>query len=99
MTDEISTARRLVTIVNQKGLHARASAKLARLAQTLPTKVYVEHDGETADASSIMDLLMLAAHQGCEVEIWSEGSEANACLDAVSALIMNGFGELDDPTD
>ena len=87
---------RRVEIVNQKGLHARASARLARLATTLPCVVTVSRDGETADARSIMDLLCLAAHQGSTVDLGAIGPEAEACLDAVTALINEGFGELKD---
>ena len=87
---------RRVEIVNRKGLHARASAKLAGLANTLPCDVTVSLEGEKANAKSIMDLLCLAAHQGCFVTLTASGSQAEACLDAVTAMITDGFGELDD---
>ncbi len=83
-------------IVNRKGLHARASAKLARLATTLPASVFILRNGETANAISIMDLLMLAAHQGSEVDVKASGPDAAAAVDAIAALIADGFGERDD---
>ncbi|MEL7231073.1 MAG: HPr family phosphocarrier protein [Pseudomonadota bacterium] len=85
---------RSVTISNRKGLHARASAKLAKLAATLPTKVMVSHDGETADARSIMDLLCLGASVGKTVHLSATGAQAEAALDQVESLIKDGFGEL-----
>jgi phosphocarrier protein len=83
-----------VEIVNRKGLHARASAKLAGLATDLPVKVLVSHDGESADARSIMDLLCLGAGIGSIITLQAEGEDADAALDAVVALIADGFGEL-----
>ena len=96
MNETDTTVVRRVKIVNRKGLHARASAKLAHLAVTLPTPVYIIRNGETANTQSIMDLLMLAAHQGSEVEIKAAGPEAAAAVDAVASLIADGFGERDD---
>ena len=87
---------RRVEIVNRKGLHARASAKLAKLAATLPCTVLVSLDGENADARSIMDLLCLAAQKGSLITLQAAGKEAEAALNAVAALIADGFGELDE---
>ena len=83
-----------VEIVNRKGLHARASAKLAELATSLPIKVIVSHDGESADARSIMDLLCLGAAIGSVITLQAEGDEAETALDMIEALITDGFGEL-----
>lgn len=94
--DGESLVERRVQIVNRKGLHARASAKLARLAMTLPAQVFVVRNGEMANAHSIMDLLMLAAHQGSEVEVRANGQDAGSSVDAVCAMIEDGFGENDD---
>lgn len=96
MNDTQATVERNVRIVNRKGLHARASAKLARLAATLPAQVFIVRNEEVANAHSIMDLLMLAAHQGSEVSIRASGPEAAATVDAVAALIGDGFGEHDE---
>lgn len=94
MSDAFPAARR-ATIVNRKGLHARASAKLAKLAAEYDAQVFVSHESETADARSIMDLLMLVAHTGCTVEIKGRGNQADAAVSAIAALIEDGFGEVD----
>lgn len=85
-----------VEIVNRKGLHARASAQLAKLAACLPARAVVVYDGETADARSIMDLLCLTAAKGSIVTLSASGDGAEETLDALSDLIKDGFGELDD---
>lgn len=85
---------RTVEIINRKGLHARASAKLAELALKLPTIVTVSFEGENADARSIMDLLCLGAAIGSSVEISAEGKDAANALNQVEALFKDGFGEL-----
>lgn len=83
-------------IVNSKGLHARASAKLAKLALTLPAEVQIKHQNEIADARSIMDLLCLGAACGQTVEVHAEGEGAEQSVRAVLDLIEAGFGELED---
>ena len=90
----MSTDTRSIEIVNRKGLHARASAKLAELALKLPTIVTVSYEGESADARSIMDLLCLGAGIGTSVELSADGEGASNALDAVEALFKDGFGEL-----
>jgi len=90
---EAFPAVRRATIVNRKGLHARASAKLAKLAAEFDAQVFVSHESETADARSIMDLLMLVAHTGCVVEIKGKGVQADEAVNAIAALIAEGFGE------
>ena len=89
----MSEQSRHIQIVNRKGLHARASAKLAKLALTLPTKVTVSFEGESADARSIMDLLCLGAGVGSRVELSADGVGAKQSLDAVERLFKDGFGE------
>lgn len=90
----MSVETRQIKIVNRKGLHARASAKLAELALTLPTPVTISFEGETADARSIMDLLCLGAGIGSTVTLEAEGDDATFVLDAVENLFADGFGEL-----
>ena len=85
-----------VTIVNKKGLHARASAKFAKLACTYDAKIEVSREGVAADARSIMDLLMLTAHIGSEIRIEGDGAEAEIAVDALVALVTSGFDENDD---
>ena len=87
---------RTIEIINRKGLHARASAKLAELALTLPAIVTVRFEGETADARSIMDLLCLGAGIGSRVKLSAEGDGADEALDQVAALFEDGFGELEE---
>jgi phosphocarrier protein len=81
--------------VNQRGLHARASAAFAREASKYNAKVTVRYDGMSASAASIMDLLMLGARVGQTVEIDAEGPEAHQALDAVCNLIGRKFDEKD----
>jgi len=89
----VTEARQSVTIVNRKGLHARASAKLSKLANEYESRVVVSHEGQEADARSIMDLLMLVAAQGCEVELAAKGPDAAEAVTAIASLIADGFGE------
>lgn len=90
----MTSQTRTVEIINRKGLHARASAKLAELALKLPTIVTVSFEGENADARSIMDLLCLGAAIGSTVELSADGKDAAAALNQVEALFQDGFGEL-----
>lgn len=83
-----------VPIVNRKGLHARASAKLAKLALELPEVVTISFEGESADSRSIMDLLCLGAGLGSEVTLSASGKAAETAVETVAALFEDGFGEL-----
>lgn len=87
------SASRIVEIVNERGLHARASAKFVKLAAGFDAEVTVSRDGQTVDARSIMGLMMLAAGPGSTIEIAAEGAEADAALDALCALVANRFDE------
>lgn len=93
MSGTVTKASQRATIVNRKGLHARASAALSRLAGEFESMITVSHEGESADARSIMDLMMLVAHQGCEVELAAEGPDAAEAVTAIASLIADGFGE------
>ena len=86
---------RSAELVNQRGLHARASAAFAREASRYNAKVTVRYDGMTASAASIMDLLMLGARVGQTIEIDAEGAQAHDALDALCALIARKFDEKD----
>ena len=86
-------AVRTVEIVNERGLHARASAKFVKLAGGFDAEVTVTRDGQTVDARSIMGLMMLAAGPGCVIEIAAEGSEAQAAVDALVELVAARFDE------
>ncbi|MCL4163550.1 UNVERIFIED_CONTAM: hypothetical protein GTU68_017649 [Idotea baltica] len=93
MTSSSAKSLQRAVIVNRKGLHARASARLSKLAAEFDADVLVHHEGESADARSIMDLLMLVAHTGCEVTIEADGSDAAEAVTAIASLIADGFGE------
>lgn len=82
-----------VEIVNERGLHARASAKFVRLAAGFDAEVQVSKDGSTVDARSIMGLMMLAAGPGCVIEITAEGPEATQAVEALVELVANRFDE------
>jgi len=84
---------RVVEIVNERGLHARASAKFVKLAATFDAEVTVTRDGTTVDARSIMGLMMLAAGLGSTIEIAAEGPEAKPALDARVELVEGRFDE------
>jgi phosphocarrier protein HPr len=86
---------RSAELVNQRGLHARASAAFAREASKWNAKITVRHDGMSASAASIMDLLMLGARVGQTIEIDAEGPQAREALDAVCELIARKFDEKD----
>jgi phosphocarrier protein len=85
---------RTLQIVNKKGLHARASRKLAELALSYDaTRISVRREEDEADARSLMDLMMLGAGFGDEVEIEVRGPQAEEAMTAVEALIVSKFDE------
>ncbi|MBY6033538.1 HPr family phosphocarrier protein [Marinobacter daepoensis] len=84
---------RTTTIINKLGLHARASAKLVATASTFECKVRIRGKGREVDAKNIMQIMMLAASQGTEVELLADGPDEHAALEAVSELIDDYFGE------
>ena len=85
--------RQTVTIVNQLGLHARAATKLAQLCQQFQANILLVQDDKSADASSVLALLMLASSKGKTVQVCTEGVDAEQALSAVVDLINNGFDE------
>lgn len=82
-----------VTIVNRRGLHARASAKFVQCAGEYSAKVQVTRCGETVGGTSIMGLMMLAASQGSQILIESEGPQAEEAIDALINLVESKFHE------
>uniref|UniRef100_A0A2A4YVX1 HPr family phosphocarrier protein n=1 Tax=OCS116 cluster bacterium TaxID=2030921 RepID=A0A2A4YVX1_9PROT len=80
-------------ICNQRGLHARASAKFVKCAEQFKAKVTVSKDGTSVDARSIMGLMMLGASIGCTIAVSAEGKDANDALDAISDLVARRFDE------
>jgi phosphocarrier protein len=85
--------RRSVEIINERGLHARASAKFVKAASQFDAHVTVTRDGATVDAQSIMGLMMLGAGPGSVVEIAAEGPQAEDALDTLAQLIADRFDE------
>ena len=89
----LSRVSRTVEIVNERGLHARASAKFVKTAAQFEAEVKVSREGQTVDAQSIMGLMMLAAGIGSTVEILAEGPDAEAAVDALAQLVSDRFHE------
>ena len=87
------SASRTLTIVNVKGLHARASAKLVELVEEYEAEAEVSKDGLSASGDSIMGLLMLAASKGTQIDVVTQGAAACELLDAIDALVADRFGE------
>ncbi len=87
--------QRQVTIVNRRGLHARAAAKFVKLASGFDARVVVEKEGMRVSGLSIMGLLMLAASPGSLVQIETEGGSASEALEALAGLVDSGFDETD----
>jgi len=86
-------ATRTLRIVNEKGLHARASAKLVEVVEAHDATCEVSKDGMSASGDSIMGLLMLAGSKGSSIEVKTSGPEALQLADAIEALVANRFGE------
>jgi phosphocarrier protein len=82
-----------ITISNKLGLHARASAKLTKLAGSFKCDVHMARNGRRVNAKSIMGVMMLAAGLGTEVEIETEGADEEAAMQAIRQLIEARFGE------
>ena len=82
-----------VIIPNKRGLHARASAKVVEASARFESEIHIIKDGTSVDGRSIMGLMMLAASQGCEVEITAQGPDATDALKAILALVEAKFGE------
>jgi len=80
-------------IINQRGLHARASAKFVQLASGFDASVHVEKDGLKVGGTSIMGLMMLAASPGYSIRVTASGPEALQVIDALEELVASRFGE------
>ncbi|MGH1330502.1 MAG: HPr family phosphocarrier protein [Paracoccaceae bacterium] len=84
---------RTLPIINEKGLHARASAKLVEVVEAHDAQAEVSKDGLSASGDSIMGLLMLAGSKGTFIEVQTRGPEAAKLADAIEALVADRFGE------
>ncbi len=85
--------RTTLVISNKLGLHARASAKLTKLATSFQCEVFMSRNGRRVNAKSIMGIMMLAAGLGAEVELETEGPDEQQASEALTALINDKFGE------
>jgi phosphocarrier protein len=94
--EAVETVRRQVTIINSRGLHARASAKFASTAGNFEAKILVSRKEQTVSALSIMGLMMLAAAPGSDIELAAVGADAETAIEALATLIANKFHEDDD---
>jgi phosphocarrier protein HPr len=87
--------RRVLEIVNKKGLHARASAKFVQTVEKFDAEVTVTRGSETVGGTSIMGLMMLSAATGTEIIVEASGKQAADVMEAIAELVANGFGEED----
>lgn len=88
----VGTARELA-IVNQRGLHARASAKFVKCAEAFDADITVSRDGMSVPATSIMGLMMLGAAMGTSIMVEAKGPQAGEALDALAQLVSSKFDE------
>ena len=84
---------RELLIINKRGLHARASAKFVQMVERFEAEVWVTRGGETVGGNSIMGLMMLSASPGTTILVSAKGPEAQAALDAITALVADKFNE------
>lgn len=87
--------QRQLTLINKRGLHARAATRLVQCCQTFQSQIIVRRDHMQGDGTNIMSLLMLAAPCGTELIIEAEGDDAESALDAIEALFTARFDEED----
>ena len=92
-SDSGGEVRRVVTICNRRGLHARAAAKFVKLADAFDAEITVAKNGTTVSGRSIMGLMMLAAGIGTSIEVRASGPQAESAAAALAALIEGGFDE------
>jgi phosphotransferase system HPr (HPr) family protein len=93
MVKEEPELHKVAFIKNELGLHARSAAQIAAIARNSKGNVWLMKDGEKADASSIMDILMLVCEKGTKIRIIIEDSADTDILNAIVDLVDNGFGE------
>lgn len=84
---------RQLQITNQRGLHARASAKFVKCVEGFDATVNVAHDGQTVPGTSILGLMMLAASKGTIITVTADGPEAGQVMQAIAGLLEDRFGE------
>lgn len=89
----MTTTQQTLRIINEKGLHARASAKFVEVVEAHDARATVTKDGMDVSGDSIMGLLMLAASRGTSIQVATSGTEAQKLADALEALVAARFGE------
>jgi phosphocarrier protein HPr len=89
----VTSESRALSILNEKGLHARASAKFVETVERFEARATVSRDGMDVSGDSIMGLLMLGAAKGCEIDVVTKGSDAAALMEALAWLVADKFGE------
>jgi phosphocarrier protein HPr len=89
----MASLKRDLAIVNQRGLHARASAKFVKCAEGFDATISVSKDGQSVPGTSIMGLMMLAASMGTSIVVEASGPQAEAAMDALEALVASKFDE------
>jgi phosphocarrier protein HPr len=82
-----------ITIINKRGLHARAAAKFATLSAQFGCRTQARTNGSWVDAKSVMSLMLLAATQGTNLEVSTDGEDESAAMETIRALINNRFEE------
>lgn len=87
------SVKRSLTIVNRRGLHARAAAKFVAMATPFNAEITLQFKDSHANGKSIMGLMMLAAAQGSVLEMTADGLDAESAVSALQALVANGFDE------
>ena len=92
-TSDAPRAERILEIVNELGLHARAATKFVQTANKYKCDVDVEKDGQVVNGKSIMGVLMLVAAKGTSITIRARGADADGCVDALGELVRARFGE------
>ena len=93
MTNPKTVLSKQVTIVNELGLHARAAAKIAKVAQHAKNKLWIIKDNEKVDASSVIDILTLACAQGSKITVLADNESDIQLLQDITKMVETGFGE------
>lgn len=93
MTDDV--VREEVVVTNPQGLHLKPFSQIMRVAQSRDADLTLSRDGEEADCTSIMEMMLLVAPQGARLEILARGPEAREAVEDIRQLFARGFGEAD----
>ena len=86
-------AKFTLEVINKMGIHARPAAMIVRLASRYDGEIWIHKDDERINAKSIMGIMMLAAAKGSQIRLTGQGTDAEDMLDALAALVLEGFGE------